>query len=308
MNDLNYYVTDVFTNTAFGGNPLAVFLDADSLSTQQMLCIAKEMNLSETVFVCEAKDPQAWAKLRIFTTEEELPFAGHPNVGTAATLVHAGRYPKALIEKEAAFESYFEEGVGKVGIRVLLEESKPTVAELTAAVPAHIELAPHQHQRYGMILGLKEQDFHGSIPVYLAEAGLAFGIVVASSKESVQGAQMNTAGWQQWLKDTSAKFTYLVYIDSHRKELYARMFCPSLGVVEDPATGSAAAALSGVLAKHFCEDDSEEQHWLIHQGVDIGRPSKIDLRFMVEKGKAHQICVGGPSVVIAEGRMRVPVL
>lgn len=298
MQKIQYYIADVFTQSPFGGNPLAVFLDADDLSTEVMQQIAREMNLSETVFVCQPSNTDAWAHLRIFTTEEELPFAGHPNVGTAAVLCAAGRYPKSD-ENNNFFKSYFEEKVGEVGMSVEVR-ADGVYSELKTAVPASLKEGVASKKDYAIILGLGEADFDTSIPTHVGNAGLDFGLVVLSNEDALNKAKMNIAKWEQGLKNTAAKFTYLVFIDQDKKEVQARMFCPSLGVPEDPATGSAAAALSGLLAKYFSISDSE-QKWSVRQGEKIERPSIIQLRFESRGNNAYEIRVGGYSVVVAEG-------
>lgn len=313
MATFTYYLIDVFTDSPFGGNPLAVFLDADSLSTGQMQRIAKEMNLAETVFVCTSEDAEAWAKLRIFTTEEELPFAGHPNVGAAALLAIIGQLPPEVSDKKS-FKGYFDEKVGNIAIEVkevIINERTLFETTLTAAVPATLIEGQIKVDKYAAVLGLNEADFHQHIETHIGNAGIDFGLVVAASKVAVDEADMNTTAWSLYLKGSAAKFTYFTFIDAERKEIYARMFCPSIGMPEDPATGSAAAALSGLLARYFPQHNSEQnmedlQEWTITQGVKIGRPSTIKLSFNLAKNLqgerfASNIKVGGTSVLMAKG-------
>jgi trans-2,3-dihydro-3-hydroxyanthranilate isomerase len=317
MTSIPYYLIDVFTDKAFGGNPLAVFMDADNLSSQQMQSIAKEMNLAETVFVCTSSDKEAWARVRIFTTEEELPFAGHPNVGTSALLAIIGRVPK-VGKYERPFQAYFDEKVGKIQIDVEQEnlQGKPLFkTTLTTAVPASLKAGLIGVDKYASVLGLQESDFHPHVETHIGNAGLDFGLVVANSKEAIDEAELNTTAWAHYLKGTNAKFTYFAFIDVENKQVYTRMFCPSIGMAEDPATGSAAAALSGLLAQYFPQSRedgelSEIQKWTITQGVKMGRPSTLKVQFNLgfdTQGNrlANTIKVGGTSVLMAKGEFYI---
>jgi len=317
MSTFTYYLIDVFTDTAFGGNPLAVFLDGDQLSSQQMQAIAKEMNLAETVFVCKSADENAWAKLRIFTTEEELPFAGHPNVGTAALLATIGFLPVSA-EQKLTFSTYFDEKVGNIAIdveQVQVKGKSLFKTTLTAAVPSSLKLGLIKADSYASVLGLNESDFHPHVETHLGNAGLDFGLVIASSKEAIDEAEMNTTAWAHYLKGTAAKFTYFAFVDALKKQVYARMFCPSIGMAEDPATGSAAAALSGLLARYFPQQNEDgnvnkSNVWTITQGVKMGRPSTINLSFNIESDAqgnrmASTIKVGGTSVLMAKGEFYI---
>lgn len=317
MQALTYYLIDVFTDSPFGGNPLAVFLDADSLSTQQMQAIAKEMNLAETVFVCKSADKNAWAKVRIFTTEEELPFAGHPNVGTAALLATIGMLP-ASAKQSLPFTAHFDEKVGDIAInveQVKVKDQTLIKTTLTAAVPSSLIDGQISTENYASVLGLNADDFHPHIETHIGNAGIDFGLVIVSSKEIIDEAEINTTAWAHYLKGTPAKFTYFAHVDVETKEVYARMFCPSIGMPEDPATGSAAAALSGLLARYFPQsnengDLKELQQWTVTQGVKIGRPSTINLEFNLgfdsqANRVAKTIKVGGTSVLMAKGEFYV---
>lgn len=316
--EYRYHTLDVFTDTPFAGNPLAVFPDAEGLTDDQMQRIARELNLSETVFAFPAVTPAGTRKVRIFTPGREVPFAGHPTVGTAFFLVASGLVPAEGPEVTVVLE----EGVGPVPVRVTLEGGEPVSAELTAAaIPTEVP-APWSPAELGALVSLPADavgmngsglgipgrlaGIPGRLEASFASAGLAFLVLPVRSLEDAEAAALDSAVWARLLPPGSeSRMVYVVApggrgdgVDAH-----VRMFGPDVGVPEDPATGSAAAALGGYLGARAPQGT---HRWILEQGVEMGRPSRLELTIVVEAGAAREIRVGGPSVLMSSGMMRVP--
>jgi trans-2,3-dihydro-3-hydroxyanthranilate isomerase len=271
MPSYDYVTVGVFTSKQFGGNPLAVFPKAAGLSDLQMQAIAAEFNLSETAFVFPPDDPQHHAKVRIFTPKAEVPFAGHPNVGTGFVLARLDDSPP---------EHYtFEEAAGLVRVHVLRDDSRaicgarisaPRALSLDIAVPVDVVAA---------CAGLTEADIATQLhhPI-VASVGTPFVIAEVASVEALARARPDLAAF----RDGSDRFAALA--DRFNLHLYAqrgdflhlrtRMFAPKMGVLEDPATGSAAAALAALLTS-LAPGENVDLHYEIEQGIEMGRPSQI---------------------------------
>lgn len=284
-----FLTCDVFTDRRFGGNQLAVLPDAEGLSTGQMQAIAGEFNHSETTFVLPPANPDSLARLRIFTPKAEIPFAGHPTVGTALALVWLGLAPEsgAIVLEELA---------GPVRVRL-----SPGTAELTAPSAAEhgpaLPLAP-----LAAALGLHRGDLldQSGLPC-LASAGTDFLFVELASRTALARARI--AGDPPELGGRGVFLFTRNEVDSGF-DLHARMFAPAFGITEDPATGSAAAALAGFLAGRPGLGDGWHG-WSIAQGIEMGRPSRIEARARREDGRVTEIRVGGQAVPVAEGTIEV---
>jgi trans-2,3-dihydro-3-hydroxyanthranilate isomerase len=305
----HYVTADVFTDRMFGGNPLAVVLDAAGLSAAQMQSIALEFNYSETTFVLPPDDPAHTAKVRIFTPRTEVPFAGHPNVGTAFVLARAGRFAAAAAE--GTF--FFEETAGLVPLKLLREGGVIVGAELRA---------PEALSRRGTIsretaatcLSLDPSDIatHVHAP-QVVSVGLPFLVVELCSREALRRSKPNIAAHEQVLPldGADAIFAYWRARDesftSGESVLHARMFSPLDGIAEDPATGSACAAAIALLATLGTDDstadDSAERAWRIHQGVDMGRASLLLGRTTTHHATVIGTHIGGRCVAVLEGTM-----
>ncbi len=285
MADARYLLLDVFTDAAFGGNQLAVFPDAEGLSAAQMQALARELNLAESTFVTPASGEGRF-NLRIFTPGAELPFAGHPTVGTAVALAHLGRVPPG------AAEITLLEGIGPV--RVALGAGE---ARLFMDGPPETRPHPHDAATIAACVGLEAADLAG--PALQAGYGTAFLLVPVIDRGRVSRAAMQAerfAALGLW-----ARGVFVYAREPNRPEIgiYARMFAPKLGVPEDPATGSAAAGLLGTA--DFGVGDGEAAV-VIAQGVDMGRPSRILGRVTRRDGAVVGVSVGGGAVVVGEGR------
>ena len=294
-----FHVLDVFTDTAFSGNPLAVVLDCKGLSEARMKAVAREFNLSETVFVLEPLDPINTARLRIFTPKIELPFAGHPTVGAAA-LIAAIRAPEMLGGQGLGVA--LEEQVGIVSCNVQLRQGGTLQASFALPrLPEFLGDAPDAGALAGA-LGLEAADigFDAHRPG-IWSAGNPFTFVPVASLEVIGRARPDPNLFAQtFAGDRPAVFLYTKETVREGSHIHARMFAPGLAVGEDPATGSAAAAFAGV-ATRFEMPENGEHLLVIEQGFEMGRPSLIHLRLHIERGALIGASVGGAVVRVSEG-------
>lgn len=294
MPQFRYYTCDVFTDRAFGGNPLAVLTDARDLDTSAMQAIAREFNFSETAFVCPPADARHTARLRIFTPGGELPFAGHPTVGAAFVLSSIGATP-------GASQIVFEEGVGPVHVRIERSGGQVVRCTLTASKAPEKVAIVNQRVRLAAMLGLHPADLASQAEVW--SCGVPFTVVPLAGVEALQRARLDHNRWARLLGEHEGRKVYPV---ARLDDLVwrVRMFAPSLGVAEDPATGAAAAALAGWLAARQPEV-SGTRRWRILQGEEIGRPGEITLEADVAAGAVTAVRVGGHCVMMTEGTLRL---
>lgn len=292
-----YHTLDVFTDRIFGGNPLAVFPDARGISDAQMQAVARELNLSETVFVLPAESGGT-RRVRIFTPGAELPFAGHPTVGTAFLLVALGEVPA----EEGDTEVVLEEGVGPVPVRVRVRGGKPEFAQLTAAQPPVVGPAPAR-QELAAVLGLDPADLSGDWEPAVASAGVGFTVIPLRDAAALARARLDLSAWERVLAQTDAPGVYPVVPAAPGGIVRVRMFAPAMGIAEDPATGAAAAALGGYLARN---PQQGVLRWTVQQGEEMGRPSTIYLEADVHNGIVVRVRVGGSAVMLSEGTMEIP--
>jgi len=296
---LRYHVLDVFTDTRFGGNPLAVVLEADGLDGARMQTIAREFNLSETVFVLRPQNAAHTARVRIFTPAVELPFAGHPTVGTGALLAQlqaSAPAGDALV--------VLEENIGIVRVGVRLRPGAAPHAEFDAPrLPEEVGTLPPAERLAGALsLIPAEIGFENHRPTKYS-AGNAFAFVPIASLEAMAKARVAAHHWDAVLKGLGA-FLYCRQTVHTTSAFHARCFAPDSGVPEDPATGSAAAAFAGVVHR-FDELPDGNHKRLIEQGYEMGRPSTIALSIEVEGGKLETVRIGGHAVRVAEGMIEV---
>jgi trans-2,3-dihydro-3-hydroxyanthranilate isomerase len=298
-----FYTADVFTNQQFSGNPLAVFPDAEGLTTPQMQQIANEFNLSETVFVLPPQEVKHAKQLRIFTPHHELPFAGHPTVGTAVVLASIGEMVCDAPETSAIFE----EGVGPIPITIRTAAGQAIYAQFSVAqLPAFGPPAPPP-EAVAAALSLTVDDLAlHTTPIQTASCGVPFMYVPVRHLAAVERVQVNQTAFNQLPKSewTSQLYVYTRETVTPDADVHARMFAPALGVGEDPATGSAAASLAGVLAL-TTTPSSGTLRWRIEQGFEMQRPSLIDVEADVPDGVITAVRVGGQAVLISQGEMLV---
>jgi trans-2,3-dihydro-3-hydroxyanthranilate isomerase len=293
---LEYFTVDVFTDRIFSGNQLAVVPRADGLNGEVMQAIAKEFNYSETVFVLPATDRQADCRLRIFTPGSELPFAGHPTVGTAVLLAELGILKRS--------EVVLQEVVGNVPVRISRNGSA-THAELTVPNPPEFRSEVPAPEALASIIGLQREDLDPA-PGSIAAASCGVPFILARVRDAALLARAggNEAAWRAHLAGKWAQMVYVYGVEPDGL-IRARMFAPWLGIPEDPATGGAAAALTGYLASIHPDRDGDQRR-VISQGVEMGRPSRIEIGWTKKGGAIHSIRVGGNAVRVAQGTMTVP--
>ena len=296
-----YVTVDVFTDRAFGGNPLAVVLDAEGLSTEQMQAIATEFNYSETTFVLPPADKANDANVRIFTVHRELPFAGHPNVGTAFVLAtQAAKAPARL---------KFEEKAGLVPVEILTVQDKVVGSEFAAPQPLK-KGAVVDAREAAAILSLSASDIRTDRhPPQIASVGLPFMIVEVASRDAVKRAKPDATAFWKTFPAVGADAVYFYTRDVPAAEqpldLQARMFHPgAAGLSEDPATGSATGAAAAFLADLDAVRDGELR-LRIGQGYDMGRPSLLLTRAIKKSGAIVSTHVGGNCVQMMEGTLLV---
>ena len=296
-----YITVDVFTDRAFGGNPLAVVLDGSGLTTEQMQTIATEFNYSETTFVLPPADKANDANVRIFTVRHEIPFAGHPNVGTAFVLATQAAHAPARLK--------FEEKAGLVPIEILSAQGRVVGAEFAA--PQLLKKgATVDAKEAAAILSLSASDIRTDRhPPQIASVGLPFLIVEIASREAVRRAKPDAAAFWKTFPAVGADAVYFYTRDVPASEqpldLQARMFHPgAAGLSEDPATGSATAAAAALLGD-FDGTREGEVGLRIGQGFDMGRPSLLLTRARKQDGAVVSTHVGGNCVQIMEGTLRV---
>ena len=302
-----YFICDVFTDTRFGGNQLAVLPDAQGLSDRQMQQIAREFNFSETTFVFPPEAGHT-RKVRIFTPSIEVPFAGHPNVGTAFVLATAGEFgaiePAIDPAIDPATMVTFEEKAGLVAIAVRRREDGLIGCELTA--PQGLSLGKTvTAQALARAVSLTEDDVvTRTHPPQVASVGLPFLIAELKSRSALERARVNMDGLDALVAEKVTPDVHLYVHSRDEFDLRARMFAPLDGVPEDPATGSANCALAGLLS-HFDEKPDGSFSWRIAQGVEMGRPSTLEARAEKRAGAVEAIRIGGASVMVSEGFIEV---
>lgn len=300
---LTYHVLDVFTDRPFGGNPLAVVLDAGRLTGADMQTIAREFNLSETVFVLDPTSPGHTARIRIFTPSREMPFAGHPTLGTAILLAEL-KMPVVNGERDAIIALEQEAGSVRVGVR--LRAGAAAFGEFDAPKSANgLELLAEPEEiaaAVGLIPG--EITFENHKPTML-RASSVFAYVPVANLEAMARVRVSTAHWARAFTDRGIDGVYLYTRQCVRVQssFHARMLAPDLGIPEDPATGSATVGFAHVI-HHFDDMPDGTHKRTIEQGLEMGRPSTINLVTTTARGKLEQVRIGGHAVRVAEGVLK----
>lgn len=289
----SFTISDVFTDQAFGGNPLAIVHDGSGLTAAQMQRMAREFNLSETVFVMPPEDPLNDHRLRIFTPAVELPFAGHPTVGTALFLSQRSGRPIQQLRLEQA--------VGVVVVDIDEDNEQPTATLSAAVSPTFGETFPVAD--VASILALDASEVVADPE--MASAGVPFLFVEVRDLDALGGAAFDAAVWAG--TDNDARFGHIFTYcgpTSPGSTFRGRMFAPAMGIVEDPATGAAATALAALLAMRVGADGT--YNWTLEQGFEMGRPSTLQLEATVAGGQVTDARVGGHAIQVAFGEMAVP--
>jgi trans-2,3-dihydro-3-hydroxyanthranilate isomerase len=300
-----FITADVFTNRPLEGNPLAVFPDARGLSDNLMQRIAREFNLSETVFVLPPDEPQNTRCLRIFTPKAELPFAGHPTVGAAYVLAALGEIPLTGAETRIVFE----EAVGPVPVLIRCEEGRPVFTQLSAAKLPEQGPTPPDAAELAEMLSLAPDDVLSQGEDYPQgfSCGGPFLFIPLRSRDALRRARLRIDIWEEVLLGGWAREVFLFCREPELpgSHIRARMFAAELGIGEDPATGGAVSALGGYLGIRAPESDGTLA-WVVEQGFEMGRPSLLHLEVDKQGGEITAVRVGGNTVLVSEGTMAIP--
>ena len=300
MNSRPYHLVDVFTDRAFGGNPLAVFLDGNGLSPALMQAIAKEFNLSETTFVLPPEDPANDFRVRIFTPADELPMAGHPTVGTTFVLARAG-----LIKPAAERTTLtLEEGVGPIPMAIDWENGQPSFIEMRQPLP---KFGPIVEERAGVaeMLSLEMEAIRDDLPIQVVSCGVPFVFVPVKTLEAIRRIRFRIDVEERLKLPSKNIFVFTTETEFPGSNVHSRMFSPSLGVSEDPATGGATGPLGCYLVRHRVIPSTSELRCVSEQGVEMGRPSFLHIRIRHAAGEITAVHVGGSCCYMGSGQLEL---
>ena len=289
---LNYLLLDVFTTERLQGNPLAVVLKGDGLLDDQMQAIAREFGLSETVFLTKPRHERHTSAVRIFTPEVELPFAGHPTIGAAVVLAQVHRLTAVRIE----------EAVGMITCIIEKVDKRTGQARFALPIlPEEVGKAPDA-KAIALALGLEPSDIgRDRFQPSIYSAGVVFYLVPVKNAQVLKRVKPNLVDWERTFPlGHNSVYCFTETPEEKDNDFAARMFSPGMGLGEDPATGAAAAALIGLLGKHADFEDGQAEY-VLRQGTEMGRPSKITVQLRKEGGALSHGGIGGHAVVIGEG-------
>ena len=291
MKDLNFYIVDVFAEEKYAGNQLAVFLDTAGLSGSEMQVLAREMHYSETTFIDSAEERNGGYDVRIFTPEEEVPFAGHPTIGTAFVI-------NEYIRQIPAENIMLNLKIGQIPVKI---DKDSGIYWMTQKEPEFGEV--FSAETTAKILSLDVSDIDDRYPIQTVSTGLPFIIVPLRSMAAVKRSKVNYAHYPQLIHKSDAK-AFLIFSSetySDKNDLNARMYGDYYGVPEDPATGSANGCLAGYLSKYKYFKNSKIDV-IVEQGFEIKRPSLLYLK-AEQKVKGIQVEVGGKIMAVAGGKL-----
>jgi len=304
LRTLKFYQADVFTGDAFGGNPVAVFPDAHGLSDHQLQQIAREMNLSETVFVLPPTDQAAVVRLRIFTPTQELPFAGHPVLGTFYVLAQLG-----LVAATDGITRVMQEcNIGLFPVELHAHEGELTRVVMTQPKPEFLGPVDDMEDVYKIAsaLGLPKYAITDmKWPIEVVSTGLPVLIVPVRALTAVRSIQPDASA----IMDVCDRFgangimVFTTVTVEPSATVHARMFAPSIGILEDPATGSASGALGAYLVQNGVVEVAPTTDIVVEQGYEIERPSKILVRVESDDDIIKTVKVGGQCVMVVEGTL-----
>ena len=301
---MRYLTADIFTTRRFGGNQLAVIPDARGLTTEQMQTITREFNYSESTFVFPPDDPKHTRRVRIFTPGSELPFAGHPTVGTAHVLAAIGEIPLTGDETRIVLE----EGVGPIPVVIRSRNGKPEFCQFSVAKLPEVGPPLPPRAAIAAAISLEEDDLlDGTWTPEVVSCGLPFSFVPVRNRAAVARSRIRVDAWEKHLAGTPGENVMIFAMDPEEPghDVRARMYGPgpAVNVPEDPATGSACAALGGYLAARTSRDGT--LRWVVEQGYEMGRPSQIEIEADKRGGTITAVRVGGSSMMVCQGEITV---
>ena len=304
MKKLSYHLVDVFTDRAFGGNPLAVFTDGRGVSDAHMQAIARELNLSETTFVLPPRNPKNDFQVRIFTPTYEMPMAGHPTVGTAFVLAREGFVKSTGSENTVIFE----EGVGPVPVSIGWSEGAPGFIEMRQPLP---QFGPRFEDAgtVAELLSLEVRDIvETHLPMEVVSCGVPFLFVPINSVEAMAKIRFRAEMCERVLSGLAPGGGVFVFAKGGQfpgSDVHGRMFAPALGVLEDPATGAANGPLGCYLVRHRVLQSEGELRCVVEQGVEMGRPSFLHLAIAHADGEITGVKVGGTCHYMGSGHLEI---
>ncbi len=288
-----FFQVDVFTDRVFGGNPLAVFPEPGELGEEAHLQIAREMNLSETTFVYPPENPEADFRIRIFTPGKEIPFAGHPTLGTAHILWEMGKIASAndsmILEMGA--------GLVKVSKRqqtLFMEQPLPSFGATVDAV-----------DQVAAALSIDPDQIDPRFPLQIVSTGFPALYVLLMNLDALRRVELNLTVLREVLGDVDMIYVFTGETLESRSTVHSRAFAPFIGIPEDPATGSAAGALGAYLVHHKVIENLDPSAIIVEQGFEMNRPSHILVSVEEADGKIRSIQVGGQAITVLEGNLLV---
>lgn len=298
MNEHKFYTVDVFTNSKFGGNPLAVIPNAENLDEKLFQSIANELNLSETTFVLPPVDSNNDYRVRIFTPTVEVPTAGHPTIGTSYVLLNEMNYkPKfdnrLLLEEEVGLITVDFQKVNNIYQDITMNQPLPVFGEMSK-----------KHDLVANLLSIQETDIDKDKPIQSVSCGNNFLFVPVKSIESLQKIKLKLDLFEKYRNEFESINLYVFTMETFDKEsdTHARMFAPLFGVIEDPATGSASGPFGCYLVKHGL---SNGENIICEQGYEINRPSKINVNIGYKNNEFEYVRVSGNIVTVCEGVIKI---
>ncbi|MDQ6940796.1 MAG: PhzF family phenazine biosynthesis protein [Verrucomicrobiota bacterium] len=298
-NEYKFFTADVFTDKMFGGNQLAVLPWAQGLDDQTMQRIAREFNLSETVFVFPPQTASGTRRVRIFTPGSELPFAGHPTVGAAFVLAAIGEVKLTGDETRILFE----EGVGPVPVLIRGKNGLPIFSQLSAAKMPELGPPPPEIEKLAAVLSLEPEQLQTTRQPSAFSCGMRYLFVTVRDLAALAQARVRIDEWERHVAQYWAPEIFVLTEAADDADVRGRMFAPGAGITEDAATGSAAAALAGYLAP--LDSKNGMLRWKLRQGVEMGRPSTLEVEADIDGRKIVAVRVGGASVLVSEGVLRI---
>lgn len=296
---LTYHLVDVFTDQPFGGNQLAVFPNGDEVPEEWMQKIARELNLSETTFVTTPQEPGADFRVRIFTPTRELPMAGHPSVGTAYVLARLGRIATANPARVL-----FQEGVGPIPMEICFRNGEPDTIFMDQLRP---QFGPAFEDRRAIaeMLSLDLEDILPGLPLEAVSCGLPFLLVPLRRLEAVQKINLKNDRLEALLGEFAAPNVLAFSLETEHPSstVHCRVFAPLYGVQEDPATGSANGPLGAYLVHHGLVEGEGAVQIRSEQGLEMGRPSFLDIEIYTAGEKIDRVRIGGGCVYMGSGNL-----
>ncbi len=298
MRQLSYHLVDVFTDRAFGGNPLAVFTDGRGIPDALMQSIAKELNLSETTFVLPPDNPKHDFRVRIFTPKSELPMAGHPTVGTAFILAREGMLKNR--------EAIFEERVGPVPVSIERGAGGPGFIEMRQPLPK-FGTRFEDADAIAEMLSLDRKAIR-DLPLEVVSCGNPFFFVPIDTLASIRRIRFRADLAERIVKETGSTgiFVFTQETEIADSQVHGRLFAPGEGIVEDPATGSAAGPLGCYLSRYRLAASSGEVRSVLEQGIEMGRPSFLHIRIRQTGDEITAVHVGGTCCYMGSGQLELP--